>query len=195
MNQRIYHGNLSVTDFSDAIQGYFQRGNYQVQQLGDKDKTIIQIATRNQARAGGQTAISIIMQQVEDGVSIQVGQQAWLGIAASLGATAISALRNPWSLIDRLDDLAQDVESLQISDEIWQILDTTARSLGATQELSERLRRVICAYCDTANPVGEASCIACGAPLGSVQPTTCPNCGYAIYRDEKKCPHCGANLT
>ena len=52
-----------------------------------------------------------------------MGQQAWLGIAASLGTTAISVLRNPWNLVNRLDDLAQDIENLQMSDDIWKILE------------------------------------------------------------------------
>lgn len=194
MNQRIYHGNIIISDFTNAILGHFQRGNYRVQQFGDKDKTVIQVATRSQSVSGGHTAISIIMQRIEDGVLIEVGQQAWLGIAASLGTTAIAILRNPWSLINRLDDLAQDIENLQMSDEIWKILEATSKSLGATQELSERLRRITCLYCDTANPVGEANCIACGAPLGSAQPGSCPICGYVLYRDERRCPNCGSPL-
>lgn len=194
MNQRIYHGNISITNFASALLGQFQRGNYRVQQFGEQDKIIVQIGTRDQAMSGGQTALSVTLQKVADGVSVQVGEQAWLGIAASLGTTAVSVLRNPWSLINRLDDLAQDIEHLQMPDEIWKILDATARSLGATLELSERLRRLVCDYCDTANPVGESSCVACGAPLGSAQPTTCTRCGFVVYRSEKKCPNCGNQL-
>jgi hypothetical protein len=194
MNQRIYHGNISVANFASALQGQFQRGNYRVQQFGEQDKTIIQIGTREQAMSGGQTALSVILQKVEDGVSVQVGEQAWLGIAASLGTTAMSMLRNPWSLVNRLDDLAQDIENLQMPEDVWKILDATAQSLGATQQLSDRLRRLVCAYCDTANPVGASSCIACGAPLGSAQPTTCAKCGFVVVRGEKKCPNCGSVL-
>ncbi|MBE0698995.1 MAG: zinc ribbon domain-containing protein [Anaerolineaceae bacterium] len=194
MNQRIYHGNISIANFTSALLSQFQRGNYRVQQFGEQDKSILQIGTREQTMSGGQTALSVILQKVEDGVAVQVGQQAWLGIAASLGTTAISVLRNPWSLVSRLDDLAQDIENLQMSDDVWRILDETAQSLGATQEFSERLRRLVCEYCDTANPVGEASCIACGAPLGSAQPITCKKCGFVVFRQETKCPNCGNPL-
>lgn len=194
MNQRIYHGNIDPSHLANALQGYFERGNYRVQQFGDQEKTVIQIGTRSQAMSGGQTAISVILQKVEDGVAVDLGQQAWLGIAASLGTTAISLLRNPWNLINRLDDLAQDIENLQMSEDIWKILETTARSLGATQELSERLRRLVCEYCGTANPVGESSCIACGAPLGYAQPTTCKSCGFVVFQNEVKCPNCGKAL-
>ena len=52
------------------------------------------------------------MQKVEDGVAVSVGEQAWLGVAADLGITALAALSNPMTLIGRLNGLAQDVEYL-----------------------------------------------------------------------------------
>jgi hypothetical protein len=190
MIQRIYHGKVTPSDLARALVGNFHRGNWRVQQIGDAEKTVVQIATRDRPMSGGQTAVSVILQQVEDGVAVQVGQQAWLGVAASLGVTALSVLRNPLALLHRLDDLAQDIENLQISEDVWKVLDLTARSLGATHELSERLRRMVCLYCNTANPVGEPRCIACGAPLGAVQPTTCKNCGFVVYSGETTCPNC-----
>jgi hypothetical protein len=123
---------------------------------------------------------------------VQIGEQAWLGVAASLGVSALSVLRNPLSLLARLDDIAQDIEHLSLSDEVWKILDGTARALGANLQLSERLRRVTCVYCGTANPVGEGRCIACGAPLGSSQPRTCAKCGYVITSEEHNCPNCSS---
>jgi HAMP domain-containing protein len=120
----------------------------------------------------------------------KIGQQAWLGIAASLGTTALAAMRNPFNLLGRLDDLAQDIQNLQINEQVWQAIDEVARAAGASQELSNRLRRTVCPYCSTANPVGEPNCIACGAPLGEVQPDTCPNCGFVINHSETICPNC-----
>jgi RNase P subunit RPR2 len=103
-------------------------------------------------------------------------------------------LRNPWSLIDRLDDIAQDVESIQLSEEIWKVIEASARALGSGFELSNRLRRTVCAFCNVANPVGESNCIACGAPLGEVQPTTCKICGFVSRQNEKVCANCGKPL-
>jgi RNA polymerase subunit RPABC4/transcription elongation factor Spt4 len=140
--------------------------------------------------AGGDTTVSVILQKVEDGVAVQLGQQAWLGIAASLGTTALAAIRNPFNLLGRLDDLAQDIQNLQINEQVWLAIDEVARAAGASQELSNRLRRTVCPYCRTANPVGEASCVACGAPLGDVQPHTCPNCGFVVKSSESICPNC-----
>jgi DNA-directed RNA polymerase subunit RPC12/RpoP len=194
MNQRIYHGSLLPIDLANALVGYFHHGNWRVQRVGDSNKLVVQIATSDRPLSGGQTALSVMLQRVEDGVSVEIGQQAWLGVAASLGTSAISILANPWSLLNRLDDIAQDIENLQLSEEVWRVVDGTARTMGAALELSERLRRVTCAYCGTANPVGEGRCIACGAPLGSAQPRTCNKCGFVVLHNEANCPNCGTRL-
>jgi hypothetical protein len=155
---------------------------------------LVQIASRQRPASGGQTALTVSLHKVEDGLSVQIGQQSWWGVAASLGMTALTAWRNPWSLLGRLDDLAQDFEYLQLSDQVWAVIEREARAAGASFELSERLRRMECTYCGTGNPVGEGSCIACGAPLGSVQPRTCKNCGFVVKSSEKICPNCGKGL-
>ncbi len=194
MDQRIYHGKVSPADFAQSLVAHFNRGNLRVQQVGNGQQLGVQIASRQGAESGGQTALGILMQTVEDGVSVQVGKQAWLGVAASLGMTALAALRNPFSLLSRMDDLAQDIEYVQLTDEVWRVIDQTARSLKAGHELSERLRRLICDYCDTPNLVGEPSCIACGAPLGRVQPVACPKCGFVSTSRTARCPNCGTQL-
>lgn len=190
MEQRIFHGRITPDDFADVLIGQFNRGSFRARQFGDSQKTIVQIATRELAESGGQTALTVSLEQVVDGVAVQIGQQAWLGVAASLGKTAFSLFRNPWSILDRLDDIAQDIENLKLSEQVWQTLESTAQARGATFELSERLKRLVCQYCLVANPVGEPSCIACGAPLGLAQPTTCKNCGFVVRTDEPVCPNC-----
>ena len=194
MEIRIFHGNLTPNDMSRALTGEFNRGSLRAQQVGDDREVVVQIATREQVRSGGQTALSVTLRKVVDGVSVEIGKQSWLGLAASLGQTAIWTLRSPWNLLGRLDDVAQDIENFQLSDEVWNVVEKTARSLGASFELSERIRRMVCGYCQTANPVGEPSCIACGAPLGNVQPRTCPNCGFIVKPGENVCDNCGFNL-
>ena len=191
MDRRILYGNIKPNDISNALIAEFNRGNLQAQIVGHANKLAVQISTRMGARSGGQTALTVTVQAAEDGVIIEIGQQAWLGVAASLGQTAISALRNPFSLIGRLDDLAQDIEYMQMTDKVWGTIERTAAALGASHELSQRLKRISCIYCDTANPLGEGSCIACGAPLGDLHPTSCTNCGYAIKNEEASCPNCG----
>jgi len=194
MERRIFHGTCTPEDLARNLTAHFSRGNYTVQRVGQGDKVSLQISTRSQPTSGGQTAVRVDLNSLEDGVTVQLGSQAILGVAASLGMTAISALRNPLNLLGRLDDLAQDIENLQLTDEIWKVIAETTQSMGASYELSQRLRRVACDYCDTANPVGEGNCIACGAPLGRLQPITCPKCGFVIVRLEKICPNCQATL-
>jgi len=190
MDRRIFHGNIQPNDIAQALLGEFNRGNLHAQVLGQTRKMAVQISTRMGAQSGGQTALTITLQATDEGVMVEIGQQAWLGMAASIGHTALSALRNPFALLGRLDDLAQDIENMQLSDKVWNAIDQAVKAAGASYELSERLRRVLCDYCHTANPIGEGSCVACGAPLGTVQPSTCPNCGFAVSKIETICPNC-----
>jgi hypothetical protein len=191
MEQRIFHGSLTPTDVAEALLSYFNRGNLRTQTVGNGDSLKVQIATRPGASSGGNTALTVQIQSVEDGVMISVGEQAWLGVAASMGQSVISALINPWNLLGRLDDIAQDMENLQISEKVWQVVNTVARSQKASTQISERLQRLECQYCGTANPVGEAHCVGCGAPLGNIQPRTCAACGFVLLRGETNCPGCG----
>ncbi len=192
---QIFHGDLKPSDIARDLIAHFNRGNYQVQQIGHDPKIAIQIATHRTAHSGGRTALTVTIHRVDDGVSVQVSEQAWLGIAASLGFTALRAIRNPLTLIGRIDDLAQDIESLQLDDDIWDVIEQSAQQHGVGKVLSERLRRRICPYCNTANPTGESRCIACGAPLGDIQPTTCLNCGFVVSNLERECPNCHTKLS
>jgi DNA-directed RNA polymerase subunit RPC12/RpoP len=194
MDRRIFHGNIKPNDIAHALMAEFNRGNLRAQVLGNEDKMAVQIATRAGAMSGGQTALTISLQTVEDGIMVEVGQQAWLGVAASLGQTAIFALRNPFSLLGRLDDLAQDIESIQLNERTWKVIGDAVTTLKASYALSEKLSRIACEYCGSANPLGEANCLSCGAPLGDVHPTTCRNCGFVVTLTELVCPNCGKKL-
>lgn len=192
--QRIFHGKITPNDFSKALLSNFNVGNLSARQIGSSKHILVQISTKERPRSGGQTDLSVSLLQVDDGVAVQIGKQSWLGIAASFGQTALTTWRNPWRLIERLDDLAQDIEYLQLTDQIWETIEETATAHNASFELSERLRRIMCEYCTTANPTGASNCIACGAPLGSQQPQTCNNCGFVIKESETRCPNCNSFL-
>ena len=194
MERKIFHGLIKPVDIAQALIGEFNQGNLRAQTLGQSDKMIIQISTPPGAMSWGQTAITVTIQKLEDGIMVELGQQAWMGLAASLSTSALAALRNPFNLLGRLDDIAQDIENLQISDRVWQVIAQSARAAGVSTEPSERLKRITCEYCGAANPVGEPSCIACGAPLGKIQPITCRNCGYVVQPGEKKCKNCNQSL-
>jgi hypothetical protein len=190
MEQRIYHGSFTAQTLAGCLVSFFDHGNLKVQVLGENPTVLVQIATDENSSSGGKTALSILLQNVADGVAVKVGQQNWLGIAASMGFTAISTLRNPFNLLWRIDDLAQDLENMQLTDQVWNTLDENARILGTGFELTDRLKRFRCDYCDVANPAGEPTCIACGAPMEHNQPITCKNCGFVILKNETICPNC-----
>jgi hypothetical protein len=190
LEQKTFYGDITVEDFARALTAEFHQGNLLTKVVGKGDQRIVQIASPVDAQSGGRTAITVHLTKVEDGVHVRVGQQDWIGVATSMGFTALTALRRPASLLHRLDDLAQDIASLQLSTRIWKTISDTAESLGAAHELSERLRRLMCEYCLTANPVGAPHCVACGAPLGPNQPVVCPSCGYLVDPNQRICPEC-----
>ena len=194
MERRILHGNIKPLDIAQALLGEFNQGNFRAQTLGQKDRIVVQVSTRPDAMSGGQTAMTVTIQTLDDGIMIELGQQAWLGVAASLGVSALAMMKNPFSLLGRLDDIAQDIENLNIRERVWEVISKSARAAGASTELSENLRRTTCEYCHVANAVGAPSCVACGAPLGKAQPNSCKNCGFVVKAGVQVCPNCKSAL-
>jgi RNA polymerase subunit RPABC4/transcription elongation factor Spt4 len=190
MEQRTYHGNITAEDLADALIAEFNHGNLQAQPVGRGDRVVLQIASRSVPSSGGRTAVTVTMDNVEDGVLVQIGDQQLLGVAASIGTTAFAALQNPLSLLGRLDDLAQDISSLQLSESIWTAIQKAADAAKASHLISERLRRIECVYCSAAVQVGEETCPACGAPMGASQPRGCPRCGFVVPAGQGICPNC-----
>lgn len=197
MEKRVFHGNISPTDVGRALVAEFDHGNLQAQMIGDDTRAVVQIASRRGRNSGGQTAIAVVLEKIEDGVMVQLGDQQMLGVAASMGQTALSALsalRHPLALVGRLDDLAQDISSLQLAETVWKTVQRTVEAAGASHQISERLRRTECLYCGAAVPVGEPTCPACGGPLGTVQPKSCPKCGFVPAAGARFCPKCGTKI-
>ncbi len=195
MSTKIYHGNLTAENLARAICTRFDDNNLRARYSKSGDQYIVLINSRSSAISGGKTSIGMTIQQLEEGVAVKVGKQDWLGIAASLGVSALSLKMNPLNLLGRLDDIAQDIENLSLDDRLLEVVDEVASTMGASQQLAERIRRTACAYCNTANPVGEPRCIACGAPLGDVQPRTCSTCGFVAAPEDTACTNCGAQLS
>ena len=160
------------------------------QQRGRPDNLVVQIGTAQRRRSGGSTAMTVHLSAVEDGVHVNLGEQQWIGLVASLGQTALMTLLRPTSIFGRLDDVAQDISSLTLADRIMDSLKDTASTYGASYEISRRLRRLTCPYCATANPVGDPSCVACSWPLGYSQPIACDNCGFVSEAGTELCPNC-----
>ena len=192
--QRTYHGEITPDDMAAALLAEFNQGNLQTRQIGAGCQVLVQIATRPGRHSGGNTAIAVTLQKVDDGVNVTVGQQDMLGVAASLGQTALASLFNPLSVIGRLGDLAQDVNALNLTDRIWATLEQFARAMRSTKAISARLQSVACPYCSTVNRLGAAQCRKCGGPLGEVQPVACLKCGNVMPPKSHFCGNCGAAL-
>ncbi len=190
MEQKVFHGTLRPRDLAHTLEAAFNRTNLFAKSVGSGKKMAVQISSRPNARSGGHTALTIHIQEVPEGVLVQLGKQNKMGIAASLGRSALGAIRNPFNLLHRLDDIAQDIQNLQLDDDVWEVIAKAAQAAGASHELSDKLSRLTCEYCHAANPVGESNCIACGAPLGKAQPRTCKSCGYVVTTRERRCPNC-----
>jgi hypothetical protein len=191
MKSKIYHGDLKLDQIAAALGAFFDRGGLTTDVTTDDDQAVVQISSRPGFSSGGQTHLGVSMLQGGDRLEVTVGDQGIFGLAGSLGTSALLGLLNPWNLLGRIDDIAQDIEHLTLEDQVWAVIDKLAAEAGASQRLSEKLQRLTCAYCGVANKVGDGNCQACGAPLGEVQPKTCPRCGYLVFRDEPKCPKCG----
>ena len=195
METKFFHGNIIAEDLSVILVHRFNRGNMVAHYTHSGKQWVVQVASRTNAKSGGQTALGVNIIQMEDGISISMGKQTWLGIAASIGISLFSFLtRNPLNIIGRIDDVAQDIENLSLDDQVWAVVNEAVTALGASHELSERLQRSGCEYCETANPVGTPRCIACGAPLGNSQPVTCKNCGFVAASGDTHCTNCSKKL-
>jgi hypothetical protein len=76
MDRRIFHGNIVPNDIAQALLAEFDRGNMRAQIVGQANKMAVQISTRMGAQSGGQTALTISLQNVADGIMVEIGQQA-----------------------------------------------------------------------------------------------------------------------
>ena len=69
MEQRTYHGDINPDEMAAAFVAEFNRGNLRAQQVGQGDKVMVQVATREGHHSGGQTGLSVTIQKIEDGVT------------------------------------------------------------------------------------------------------------------------------
>ncbi|MBN1230362.1 MAG: zinc ribbon domain-containing protein [Anaerolineales bacterium] len=194
MTIKIFHGPISANDLATALVARFNHGNLSARKINSTEQIVVQITTGQFANSGGQTNLGIIIRDHKDGVAVEIGDQSWMGIAASLGKSALYVAMSPWNIVHRIDDIAQDIENINLDEKAWEVVNEVVKTVGASTRLSERLLTSVCEYCNTANPVNEPRCIACGAPMGNVQPFTCSNCGFVIRTKETYCPNCKYKL-
>ncbi|HRN51600.1 MAG TPA: zinc ribbon domain-containing protein [Anaerolineales bacterium] len=191
MKTKIYHGDLDPEEMAVTLANFFNRGGLAAQSSVRGKTAYVSIATRESRSSGGRTSLAVALAKRGERIQASVGEQSVLGLAGSLGASALLTWLNPMNLLGRLDDIAADIENLSLEQQVWKLLDRMAANGGASTQLARRLQRMACSYCNTANEVGAGRCVACGAPMGDVQPSGCPKCGFVVLAGEKQCPNCG----
>lgn len=139
MKTKIYHGNLDRQDVAETLASIFNRGTLTTQVTNNSKRSFVQIRTQQMPLSGGNTSLNIALKQIDDRLEVQVGQQSLLSVAASLGKSAWLVLRNPLNLLGRIDDIAQDIEHLELDDQVWQVIDQIASNANASHDLSDRL--------------------------------------------------------
>ena len=191
MEQRTYHGKIDPDQVANALIARFNQGGTAAQRLGRGDSLIVQIGTLDRYRRT-ENGLAVTITRTADGVNVSVGQPAWLDAAADLAQAGLGALLNPVSLLGKLDEVARDVISFGLPQQVWETVDKYCRSVGAGLGGSAQTTALVCAYCGVANRPGAPTCVGCGAPLGEVQPIYCPQCGLLMKAGTKRCPRCGA---
>ena len=195
VEQRAYHGKIKPEALAQALVAQFNQGETRAQWTrGAQGRTAVQIQNRKVERRDPTTAVTLHITPSETGVVLSMSEQKWLSVAADLVKSGLLALLNPWNLISELDDIARNVRSLQLRQEIWQGIETYCRGVGAGLGMTPQLQHLVCPYCGTPNPLGTLTCQACRGPLAEVQPVACPQCGCLNDPRAQRCANCRASL-
>ena len=153
MAKKIFHGNFTPDDLAALLICISTVAILKCKRLAQEMRSRCKFGQKGRLNPAGKLRSALSFQAFDDGVIISSGEQQWMGIAASLGYSALAALRNPLSLLGRIDDIAQDIEYLNLEEEIWNVLTSNVKIKGSQYNFLIALRRIVCDYCDTANPV------------------------------------------
>jgi len=192
MEQRTYHGDLGPDEIANALLAQFNQGTFAAQRISQGDRALVQVGTRDR-RNRVENALTVTISKTPDGVNVAVGDQQLLDAAADLAQAGLGALFNPLSLLGNLGEIASDVSSFSLTQQVWETVDKYCKSVGAGLGGAPEKTTIGCPYCGVANPPGSPTCLGCGAPLGDAQPIYCPQCGQ-VAPHGKFCSRCGANL-
>jgi predicted RNA-binding Zn-ribbon protein involved in translation (DUF1610 family) len=194
MDQKTYHGGINPQELADVLVSRFDQDDLTAQKTGQPDRVVVQISTGSHRRDEPHTSLAVTITKAEDGVTVSVGEQQVLGVAADLVQTGLGALFNPLSLIGEIDDIVRDVSKLTLPQQVWQVVEEYCRSVGAGLGLAADKVLVTCPFCGVGNPIGLGKCPSCGGSLADVQPVTCPQCGQILEHDVKFCTRCGMRI-
>jgi hypothetical protein len=195
MERRTYRGPITASGLAQALVNRFNVGHLVARASGPDDHIIVQIAARDRNWGGrARAAITISIIEHEEAVEVSLGEHQWLGPAADLLEAGLKGWLRPMTLLGEIAEIADDVQTLQLPQQVWEAIDHYVESVGARLGLAEQDRMVACPFCGVGNPVGEGQCSACGASLAGAQPSECPNCGKLSLHSASFCSRCGTRL-
>lgn len=195
MQRRTFRGSITAKGLAQALITRFNTGHLEALANGAEDHVVVQIVARDRRwRQSGRAALTISIIQQNEAVEVSLGEHQWLGPAADLLQTGLRGWFRPMTLLGELTDIADDLHTLQLPEQVWEAVEHYAESVNAKLGLAEEDRLVACPYCGVGNPVGEGQCSACGAGLSEVQPIACPSCGKISPRSARYCSRCGTVL-
>lgn len=192
MITKTYYGKFQVNHFLNFLAATFRDQNLDVNVSNHGKRNVVRFVSSRGAKSGGQFALNLILTEFEGGVRIDIGTPEGLGVAASLGKTALFTLLNPYNLLVRLDDVAQDIENITLDQSLLKEIERYMRTNHLTLKLSSSLSKTVCEYCHSINDYGKSNCVSCGAPMGDTLLKTCPRCGFAMKNKLSRCPQCKA---
>lgn len=195
MEQRAYHGDIDVEDMARALVVQFNQGETRAQWMrGKAERAVVQIQMRRRDRRNPGSAITLHLTPSETGTVVSIAEQRWLGVAADLAKSGLLTLLNPWNIIGEIDDIARNVRSIQLRNEIWNAVELYCRSAGSGRGVGPSPQHIVCPYCGTPNELGRMICQACRGPLAEARPVACSRCGYLNDPDARYCVNCQAPL-
>ncbi len=195
MQRRTYRGQITAKGLAQALVNRFNAGHLEARAAGQPDHLYVQIVARERDwRGQARAALTVSIIQAEDVVEVSIGEHQWLGSAADLLESGFKAWMHPISLFGELAEIADDVKTLQLPQEVWEAVEHYVESVGARLGLAEEDRVVACPFCGVGNPIGEGQCSACGGSLVEAQPKACPNCGKLSQPTALFCSRCGTKL-
>ena len=164
MQQFLLQNLSDPNDFLQALRFEFDTDAFDVSiQATAKNVYDVRIYSQNNRMRGSQTSIFIHVTQTERGLEVSISDQEWGQIAASLGTTVAATFFNPINIIHRLDDLAVDVQNMQLGERVENFVrEYNERKAKAAEFIDDK---ALCKYCHTRNNPPGSHCISCGAPL------------------------------
>ncbi len=195
MQRRTYRGSITARGLGQALVTRFTSGHLQAHASGPEDHVIVQIvAQESDWNRSARSALTISIVQHEDAVEVSLGEHQWLGPAADILQTGFRGWLRPMTLLGEIAEIADDVQTLQLPEQVWEAVDHYVESVGAKLGLAEEDRMIACPFCGVGNPVGEPQCSACGGSLVEAQPKSCSSCGKLMPASAMFCSRCGTPL-